>query len=181
MHIDTEIKQRALVFPFFFIWILLLKLDTSVSVSPLCLFCLLKTLFIILHPSFYSIPGTRPPVPLVFFTTRRPVFDNDISIRNVLWSWLTHRWLREIPPPLPSDAPVRIKKNCPRESSCALSRGGILKWGDLDAVEPGRWRLSLIIWNVGLLISHNYTRCPGKNTHVGKLHFLPVCIKTVIH
>lgn len=40
MHIDTEIKQRALVFPFFFIWILLLKLDTSVSVSPLCLFFL---------------------------------------------------------------------------------------------------------------------------------------------
>lgn len=30
------------------------------------------------------------------FASSRPVFDNDISIRNVLWSWLTHRWLGEM-------------------------------------------------------------------------------------
>lgn len=33
---------------------------------------------------------------LFFLAARRPVFYNDISACNVLWSWLIHRWLDEI-------------------------------------------------------------------------------------
>ena len=48
-------------------------------------------------------------------------------------------------PPAVPQLPI---KNCPRLSSCALSCGGILKLGDLDAVERGAGSLATLTHNL---------------------------------
>lgn len=96
------------------------------SFSPLCFFIFPSAL----TPSTIlvsTLPHWHPSVcPSLLFTARRPVFDNDISICNVLWSWLTHRWLGEIRFFSSRSGPVTNK-----ELSEAVKLGSFL-WCDIE-------------------------------------------------
>lgn len=144
----------------------------SLPVYPPCFFIFPNALTrsIIVHPSFLlSIPGTHPSIALFFFffffTARRPVFVNDISIRNVLWSWLTHRWLEEIHFFSPAVPQLPIKNRLSL-SNCTLSCGVILKLGDLDAVEQSA-TLATLAHNYEFVASDKswLNAVPRKNMH----------------
>lgn len=127
--------------------------EAHLSPFPLCAFSSFPLPSIILHPSSYS-PSLAPIRPsLSSSSSSQPEGQCLImTYQSVMYSG--HDSATDgcekytFSPPHPPTVPQLPIKNCPRLSSCALSCGGILKLGDLDAVEQGAGALATLTHNL---------------------------------